>query len=191
MAGSAGVLLDQIAGQAMAGPGIAGLATIQVGSMTSTVQSRTIVTAGIAAVLRTVTVVGTAATGSAPVGPIVIPARNRFVVPARQRRFGVPRRQRSFLICKGTCMSSISKYPAEARQYQADWTPDLAGQTIVGDPLASSTDPALIVDRITMEAAVMKYWVRGGTSGRAAAIRFVAATSGGENLVFEQSVICY
>lgn len=126
-----------------------------------------------------------------PVGPAIILPQHRFVVPARQRSFTVPRRPRAFIIRKGTCMSSITKYPAEERQYQADWSPDLASQTITGNPAATTSDPSLIVDQVTMEGAIMKYWVRGGTSGRAATIAFVAPTSGGEHLVFQQSVICY
>jgi hypothetical protein len=116
---------------------------------------------------------------------------HRFIVPARQRSFTVQRRPRAFLMRTGSTMLSISKFLAEERQYQADWTPDLAGQTIAGDPVVSSSDPTLIVDQISMAGAVMKYWLRGGTSGRPATIRFVAATSGGEDLVFEQTVIVY
>ena len=126
-----------------------------------------------------------------PVGPAIILPQHRFVVPARQRSFTVPRRPRAFIIRKGTCMSSITKYPAEERQYQADWTADLAGQTITGEPAASSSDPTLIVDGVDMAGAVMKFWLRGGTSGRAATITFVAPTSGGEDLVFQQTVIVY
>lgn len=126
-----------------------------------------------------------------PVGPAIILPHHRFVVPARQRRFTVPRRPRAFLIRKGTSMSTITKYPAEERQYQADWAPDLAGQTIVGTIAATSADPTLIVDRVTYDGALMKFWVQGGTSGRAAAIRFVATTSGGEDLAWQQTVVVY
>ena len=150
------------------------------------------ITAAAAAVLAPIMVTATG-TGDPdrPGGPAVILPQHRFVVPARQRAFTIPARPRAFLIRKGICMSSISKYPAEDRQYQADWTPDLAGQTITGDPEPSSSDPTLIVDEISMDGAVMKYWLRGGTSGRPSTIRFVAATSGGEDLVFEQTVIVY
>ncbi|WP_271300622.1 phage fiber-tail adaptor protein [Sphingomonas sp. CV7422] len=145
-----------------------------------------------AATLGPITIAATAiGDPDRPVGPAIILPQHRFVVPARQRSFTVPRRSRAFIIRKGICMSSITKYPAEERQYQADWTADLAGQTITGDPAATSSDPTLTVDGVDMAGAIMKYWLRGGTSGRAATITFVAPTSGGEDLVFQQTVIVY
>ncbi|WP_293873611.1 MULTISPECIES: hypothetical protein [unclassified Sphingomonas] len=122
---------------------------------------------------------------------IDIPLRNRFVIPARQRRFTIPARQRAFVIRKGTCMSSITKYAAEERQYQADWSADLNGQTIAGEIVATSSDPTLIVDRVTYNGALMKFWVKGGASGRLSTIRFDAPTSGGEGLVWQQTVVVF
>lgn len=119
---------------------------------------------------------------------IDIPSAHRFVVPARQRQFVVPSRPRSFSISKGTCMSMITKYAAEERQYQADWSADLNGQSIVGEIGATSTDPELIVDRVTHDGAVMKFWLQGGTPGRFPKIEFRIETSGGEDIVWRQTV---
>lgn len=119
---------------------------------------------------------------------IDIPSAHRFVVPARQRRFAVPYRQRIFSISKGTCMSMITKYAAEERQYQADWSADLNGQSIVGEIAAISGDPEMIVDRVTHDGAIMKFWLQGGTPGRYPRIEFKLSTSGGEELIWQQSV---
>ena len=120
--------------------------------------------------------------------PIVIPVANRFTVPARQRAFVITARPRAFVIRKGARMSPIRKYRAEERQYSADWTPDLAGQAITGDIVATSNDPALIVDRVTYVGAIMRFWLRGGTPGEVSTITFTAPTSGQEHLSWVQTV---
>ena len=170
---------------------IAGRLSVVIGPVTGAGAGVLPVAGRVSSMIAAVTLVSAGEGESGPIGPIVIPPRNRFVIPARQRRFAVPRRQRSFLIRKGTCMSSITKYAAEERQYQADWSADLNGQTIAGDIVPSSNDPTLIVDRVTYDGPVMKFWVRGGTSGKVATIRFVAPTSGGEDLAWQQTVVVY
>ena len=190
--GQAAVTLGAITAVAVGSAPRAAIAATQLAPISGAAFASLPIAGAATAMLGPVTIVATAAGDpNRPGGPAVILPQHRFVVPARQRSFTVPRRPRAFIIRKGTCMQSISKYPAEERQYQADWTPDLAGQTIAGEPSASSSDPTLIVDQVSMAGAVMKYWLRGGTSGRPATIRFVAATSGGEDLVFEQTVIVY
>ncbi|WP_267396723.1 MULTISPECIES: hypothetical protein [unclassified Sphingomonas] len=119
--------------------------------------------------------------------PVVVAPFNYFVVPAQQRAFTVPVRQRHFTICKGTIMSII-KPPAAERRYDADWRQDLAGQEIVGEIEATSTDPLLVVDRIEHKDGVMSFWLKGGTPRGVAAIEFIAPTSGGEHLTWRVAV---
>jgi hypothetical protein len=120
--------------------------------------------------------------------PIEIPVANRFIVPARQRAFVITARPRAFIIRKGARMSPIRKHRTEERRYSADWTFDLAGQSITGDIVASSNDPALIVDRVTYAGAIMWFWLRGGTPGEVSTILFTAPTSGQEHLSWAQTV---
>ncbi len=122
--------------------------------------------------------------------PIIIPLGNRFVIPRQPRAFIVAPRQRAFIIRKGARMPPIRKYRAEERQYQADWSADLNGQTLVDEIVPTSSDPALIVNRVTFDGPIMKFWLEGGTPGTIATISFVAPTSGGEDLVWSQVVNC-
>ncbi len=113
--------------------------------------------------------------------PIVIPPHHRFIVPARPR---------AFVIRRGTSMSTITKRPAEERQYQADWTADLGGQTIAGRIAARTSDPALIVDRVEHDGKVMTFWLNGGRAGTLVKVEFIASTTGGEDLAWQQTVVC-
>lgn len=122
--------------------------------------------------------------------PIVIPLGHRFVIPVRQRSFVLPRRQRSYLIRKGTSMATITKYAAEERQYQADWAADLNGQALVGDIEATAGDPALLVDRVTYNGSVMKFWLAGGSPNAVTTLQFRANTNGGERLEWDVIVTC-
>ncbi|WP_267396541.1 MULTISPECIES: hypothetical protein [unclassified Sphingomonas] len=121
--------------------------------------------------------------------PVAVPPYNCFAVPVRQRLFIVPARQRRFVFCRGASMS-IVKHPSEERRYQLDWTPDLDGQEIVGKIEATSSDPALIVDRIDHKDGLMTFWLRGGTLRTVARVEFTAPTSGQEDLAWGVTVVC-
>lgn len=191
IAGSAALPLGGVTASGIGAAMVTGRATVTIGPISAVAAGSLRLTGAAVGSLPAIALNGQGEGDSASLDPIVIPAAHRFVVPARQRRFVIPARQRAFFIRKGLCMSSISKYPAEERQYQADWSADLNGQSIVGEIAATSSDPALLVDQVAYDGPLMKFWLRGGTSGRSVTVNFIANTSGGEELAWQQTVVVY
>ena len=72
-----------------------------------------------------------------------------------------------------------NKSPFSALTHWHEWADWLEGESIVGLPEVTSSDPELIVDQVAIDGTKVRYRVRGGVLGKSYLVTSRITTSGG------------